>query len=194
MGRPKALISIDGATLLERTARLARSANPDVVLLGRPTHELPLAVRGLPLIEDHPADCGPMGGLSGFFNARSGDDCLLLACDMPRLDSALLSRLGESAADDVDAVVPRCDAGDEAIHPCCAVYRATCAGAVFDAVSAGRFAMRDLLDRLRVRWLWLESSEAAWVENVNTPADASRIPRDAMSGLSTESMPKGAAE
>ncbi len=194
MGRPKALISVDGATLLERTARLAQSANSDVVLLGRPTHELPPAVRGLPVIEDHPPDCGPIGGLSGFFRARPGDDCLLLACDMPRLDSVLLSRMAEASADDVDAVIPRCGASDGEIHPCCAVYRETCADAVFEAVSAGRFAMWDLLERLRVRWLPLDETEAAWMENVNTPAEASRIAGAAIEGAMPRTTSTGAAE
>lgn len=172
MGQPKALISIDGMTLLERTVGVAGSVISDVVLIGNPSFELPQSLRHILLIADAPPGCGPIGGLAGFFMARPGSDCLLLACDMPQLDAELLRRLCASDGGEADAVVPRCGNDDNAMHPCCGLYRSSAAKEVFDAVAAKRFAMLGLLDRLRVRWVPLRDSESRWVDNLNTPADA----------------------
>lgn len=163
---------VEGMTLLERTVRIARSAISDVVLIGHAPFELPDSLREWPLIADAPVGCGPIGGLAGFFHVSPDSDCILLACDMPYLDAELLRRLMAAVLDDVDAVVPRCPAGGDSVHPCCALYRSTAASAVFEAVAAGRLAMRGLLDRLRVRWISLNGSDASWVVNLNTPDEA----------------------
>jgi len=174
MGRPKALMPVDGMTLLERTVRIARSAISDVMLIGHPPFELPDPLRRLPLIADAPPGCGPIGGLAGFFNAQPETDCMLLACDMPNLNAELLRRLRDAAVEDVDAVVPQCLAGGNSVHPCCAMYRSTAATSVFEAVGARQFAMQGLLDRLHIRWISLNESEASWVANMNTPDDVVR--------------------
>lgn len=175
MGRPKAIIPIGGTTLLERTASIAGSVISDIVLLGRPSFDLPDALSALAIIDDDPAGRGPIGGLAGFFKAKPGCDCLLLACDMPGLDAELLRRLITTAVDDADGVVPRDHSDNSAIHPCCALYRSSAAPVVFDAIAQRRYAMCDLLDLLRIRWLSLEGpQEAAWVDNLNTPADLER--------------------
>lgn len=174
MGRPKALITLNGTTLLERTLSIARSSISDIVLIGRPSFNLPGALSDIPVIDDDPAGCGPIGGLAGFFKARPGCDCLLLACDMPRLDVELLRRLIAGADQDVDAVVPSRHAADGELHPCCTLYQSSAAPAAFKAIAERRYAMHDLLNSLRVRRLPLGESEAMWVDNLNTPADLER--------------------
>lgn len=174
MGRPKALIPIGGTTLLERSALISGSVISDIVLLGQPSFDLPDALSALAIIDDDPAGRGPIGGLAGFFKAKPGCDCLLLACDMPGLDAELLRQLITTADEDADAVVPRDHSDSSAIHPCCALYRSSAAPAVFDAIAQRRFAMRDLLDHLHICWLPLDASQAAWVENLNTPGDWER--------------------
>ena len=171
MGRPKALIPIDGITLLERTVGIAATAISDVVLLGRPPFELPGSLQRLAVVDDTVPGIGPIGGLAAFFAARPTTDCLLLACDMPRLDVELLRRLVASVDDTVDAVVPRVGDATGELHPCCAVYRHTAAPAVAAALAVQRYDMHGLLGRLRCRPLPLNASESTWVENWNLPAD-----------------------
>lgn len=174
MGRPKALIEIDGATLLERTVAIARRAAGDAVLVGAPPFELPPALAALACIDDCPAGVGPIGGLAGLLSARPGRWCLLVACDMPGLNEALLTAMmarADSAA--CDAVVPLTPSpvGHARLHPCCAAYDSSILGAVQARIRARRHGMVDLLSTLRTDLFELDAAQAAMLENWNAPAD-----------------------
>lgn len=173
MGRPKALIEVDGRTLIERTVDVARSLSTDVVLLGEPPFEMPAALRGIEILPDRIGGIGPIGGLDALMASRIGRDCVLLACDMPRICESVLARLAVTVGG-FDAIVPRTpsSAGGEArLHPCCAMYRASARGAVGMSIEAGEYAMMALLERLRVSPLDVSVAEAALLENWNFPSD-----------------------
>jgi len=170
MGRPKALLPVEGGTLLERTVHVAASVTPEVVLLGRPAFELPDSLRHLVVVDDVTPDCGPIGGLASFFEKVPASDCLLLACDMPVLSSQLLCRLIAASTDSVDAVVPR-EVGAKLIHPCCALYRSSAAPAVSASIAEGRYDLYGLISRLRWTSLVMNPSEALLLTNWNLPSD-----------------------
>jgi len=173
MGRPKALLPVGGATLLERTRSVARSAVGDVVLLGRPPFDLPPSCSGMAVVEDAVADCGPLGGLAAFFAVRPNTSCLLLACDMPALNAELLHRLLHADESQFQAVIPA--TSDGATHPCCALYRSTAAHAVAEAMATRCYSMHALMDRLRWSALQLTEAEAEWVANWNLPSDVAAV-------------------
>jgi len=192
MGRPKALLPLDGNTLLERTVHLARQVSPCVALVGSPPFELPPAVRSLPLLPDAKPDAGPLGGLAAALAEWNNDACILLACDLPRLDAVLLRRLLAFADDPgCDAAVPvtaELDrrapdrehgvAGRRQMHPCCALYRATARPAIDFALAQGRYALLPILAELRVREIPLPSDECHFVANWNTADDLRPNPLD----------------
>lgn len=169
MGRPKALIEINGVTLVERTIEVARSACETVVLLGRPGYELPPAARCLTLLPDAVADRGPIGGLESLLE-HAREPCVMLACDMPGLTGELLSRLAEGPSS-FDAAVPRTGGPPGQWHPCCALYRPSALSVVRERMEKGRFAMMGLVSALRVFAVELIGDEAHWVRNWNAPDD-----------------------
>ena len=172
-GRPKALLQCDGQTLIERTVRMARSLVPDVMLVGHAPFDLPSSLRSIPTIPDRPPGIGPLGGLSAALFARTDAGILLIACDMPYLQADLLGRLIAAASASTfcaDAVVPHTPS-DDRLHPCASLYLPTCSTTVAAQIHAGRHAMLDLLARVRVHRIDLAPTEAAWVQNVNSPAD-----------------------
>lgn len=193
MGRPKAILPLGETTLLEQTVCIARDVADEVLLLGRPVHDIPASLDAFEVLEDVHPGIGPMAGLEAMLLARPGQSCILLACDMPYLCAALLRRLAE-AEGDFDAAVcrterrvdiahleeqraerragPACDptAGAQ-WHPCCALYRPSAMPAVQAAIAARRHGMISLLDRLRVRPMDLAGAEAMWATNWNTPQD-----------------------
>ncbi len=173
MGFDKALIPVGGVTLLERTTALATSVSDKVVLLGRPTYELPRLVASLRVIEDIHPGIGPMGGLEALLSARPDDACMILACDMPHLSAELLGRLAEKAAQSPKSDAVICATGDSAKerHPCCGVYRSSCLSAIQAAVEKREYGLIRLLSSLRVATVDLRGDEARWVENWNEPDD-----------------------
>src|SRR5262245_25240944 len=83
MGRPKALIAIDGTTILERTVRIAGSFADRVVLLGHAPFEIPVPVSNLLCLPDRPGGVGPIGGLCALLENAESSNALLLSCDLP---------------------------------------------------------------------------------------------------------------
>ena len=171
MGRPKALIAVEGEALIERTAAVAATVSDKIVLLGRPPFEMPSGISSLPILEDLHPGIGPMAGLESLLCSRRGEACILLACDLPHLSGVLLQRLCASPGGDDAAVVCTRDGRVRHWHPCCAVYRPSTLPAVQAAVAAGQHGMIKLLANLRVHPVEIESDEARWVENWNEPDD-----------------------
>ena len=120
---------------------------------------------GVAVIAD--AGRGAPAALAAGLAAVPTEWAVALACDLPRVDPAVLAHLADAAGDTVDAVVP--EAGGR-VHPLHAVYRASVAG-VAQEVADAQGRLRDVLDRVRTRRLPLAGPATASVTNVNTPAD-----------------------
>lgn len=84
MGRDKALLRIDGLTLLERTARVLRDAGAEHIAVSGARDD------GIP---DRWADAGPVGGIASAASRLPDGQWLVVPVDMPRLDAALLDAL-----------------------------------------------------------------------------------------------------
>jgi molybdopterin-guanine dinucleotide biosynthesis protein A len=136
-------------TLLERLMRQCLLAAPDATLLliGRAAPYASLAIRQL---DDAPAGVGPIGGLRALLlracEAHS-ELALALACDLPFLDAAVISRLiapltGLHSAARVPFVEGR-------LQPLAAAYSpATTLRAVDRSLSLGKHALMHVLDQL----------------------------------------------
>lgn len=170
MGRPKAIITVDDTTLIERTAAVAATVSKTVLLLGEPPFALPRAVSSLEVIEDLHQGIGPMAGLESLLVARPSEACILLACDMPHVTSSVLKRLCDVPTG-YDAAVVCTGRDTRHWHPCCAAYGPSVAPVVRAAVAAGRYGMIKLLGSLRVQPIKLAGDDASCVENWNEPED-----------------------
>ncbi|MBX3397062.1 MAG: molybdenum cofactor guanylyltransferase [Phycisphaerae bacterium] len=176
MGRPKALIEVEGGTLLERTVLVAKQASHRVVLLGDPPFELPVSLRDIEVWPDRFDDVGPIAGLDALLQNMDGRYGVLVSCDMPYLAASLLKWLSSTAHIlRSDAVV--CHTQDTSapigvrIHPCCAAYGAHIADKVADAIEQEQYGLCDLLKSLKVHPHLLSGDNARWVENWNVPSD-----------------------
>lgn len=93
MGTDKALLELpEGRTLLERTVEVARELTSDVVIV-TPWPERYTAVLGSTvrfITEDPALQRGPLGGLAHGLQQVRSDWCLVLACDLPQLESRAL--------------------------------------------------------------------------------------------------------
>ena len=164
MGRDKALLSIEGISLVERTAQFVRDAAGSVTLIGAPERYAHL---GLPAIPDLIADSGPIGGLYTALQRTRSDWNLVVACDMPGLSANFLRRLLEAAiGQNSAALVPETASG---LHPLCAVYHRRILPAVASAIQHKQFKMHDLLRLIQAASWPVE--DPALLENVNTPLE-----------------------
>jgi len=147
MGRDKAVLPWGGATLLDHAIARLRAVCREVRVLSG--GERRYADRGMPVDVDAIADGGPLAALAAALTVAAPRSVLLLGVDMPFVTVPLLVHLLD-AAGGADAAVPVLAAGAE---PLCAVYGATCGGAVQEALAAGSRKMTSFWPRVRVRRL-----------------------------------------
>lgn len=161
-GGDKALVPVGGrpmiAWVLDLAPRFVAAA-----IVAPPSVEH--AAFGVPVIADRGPGDGAPAALATGLEACTSEWAVVLACDMPLVDPAVLDRLAAEAGDDVDAVVPEADGR---VHPLHGVYRATVADPA-RAIAAEGASLQALLARIRTRFVPLD--DPASVSNVNTPAD-----------------------
>ena len=117
MGQCKALMEVDGETLLRRTVRTLAGFRELWLSANDPALAQDLPVR---LVADHYPGHGPLAGLEAALAATEQEALVCVSCDLPYLTAAvpalLLEHLGEA-----DAAV--CVDSTGRIHPLCGIYR-----------------------------------------------------------------------
>jgi molybdopterin-guanine dinucleotide biosynthesis protein A len=170
MGSDKAALLLQGEPLLLRTVRLLRTITPDIAIIGPP--ERAALAPDVPILPDRWPQQGPLGGIATALRALTGEAVLVVGCDMPFLNSALLRSL-ISLAPAYDAVAVRTDG--EA-HPLHAVYQRRCLPALESQLLAGDLKVQRFLSQLAVRFVEGEELERFDPQhlstfNANTPEE-----------------------
>ena len=183
LGRPKAFLEIEGLPLVLRVVSAAKSVAPDVVVVSRGgiASRLENLVVGVRVVRDARRIQTPLIGLLAGATALRAGYVAALACDLPFLEPAVLSRLFSEARGH-DAALPRWPNGQN--EPLVAVYRRTALlAAVRASLLAGERSNQEMIGRLRdVSFVEVDSLRAAdpalrSFVNVNTPEDLRRARR-----------------
>ncbi len=176
MGADKALLELDGETLLARILRKARSVAGKVCIVGsREKFEL----YG-PVIEDVYPDRGPLAGIHAALQATTTELNLVVAVDMPFLPAIALKYIVDQArACDAVVTIPCINGFRQTL---CAVYRLEFAELAEQSLRDGRNKIDPLYELTTLRVL--DEAELAEVdivpamfENLNSPQDLERAVR-----------------
>jgi len=170
MGADKALVTLDGRTLLARALELARSVTVDVRVVGDAAKFGAFA----PVVEDVFRECGPLGGIHAALRASATELNLMLAVDVPFVSRALIEYL-ISRAQGSDAMVTVARVGG-GWQPLCAVYRREFADVAEKALRQGRYKIDTLFEMQRTQVIGeAELSgrgfSAEVFRNLNTPEE-----------------------
>lgn len=161
-GRDKSALVVDGRTIFDRQcAELATVDGLDEILLVG----APAARAGTRLVPDVVPGSGPLGGIHAALTHTHSDAVCVIACDMPYVTGAFVSRLF-AALDGAEIVVPRTDRG---YHPLCAVYTIACLDAIARRLADRKLKVMDLFADVRTRVVTLVNADLHLVANVNTP-------------------------
>jgi molybdopterin-guanine dinucleotide biosynthesis protein A len=182
-GAPKALARIGGVRVIDRAIDVLRAAlgTDDVVAI---INDADLARQvGLPHRPDVIREAGPLGGVHAallWAQERGEDGILIVGCDMPFLEPALLREIAARGGG-ADAVLPESE-GRRGVEPLCAYYGTACAAAIEAAVAEGDRRMIGFLERVRSERVPLDvvrsfGDPARMFLNVNTPGDRAAADR-----------------
>lgn len=177
LGRNKALEPVGGLPLILRVLdRLSEVSSRAVAVVndeGRAA-ELRLPSWVTPVVDEYPG-MGSLGGIyTGLANAET-DWGVVVACDMPFLNTGLLTRM-LSERGDSDVVVPVLDGRPEPTH---AAYSKVCLPHIRRRLEAGELKITGFFESVRVTYMdqaQVEALDPCLLSffNVNTQSDLDR--------------------
>ena len=155
MGRDKALFPLraDDPPLAAMVIARAQLVADEVFVVARdrPAYE----AFGVPVVPDIDPDDGTLGGIATALHAAANEYCLVLACDLPFLNPALLRWLAAHPRD-YDALVPRLpgesrQGGGAVFQTLHAIYAKRCLPAIERRLAAGRRQIVGFFDDVNLR-------------------------------------------
>ncbi len=174
LGKDKIFETIDGENLLQRVVTRLAPLTDRIILVaapGQPIPPLPPHLKTSKVVDIYPGK----GSLGGIYTGLSASDCshsLVVACDMPFLNLALLRHLIRLCPR-YDAVIPRITKLLEPLH---AVYSKSCLAAIEVLLQQNNLRITDLFNQIRVRYVEEDEIDRFDPErlsffNINTAAD-----------------------
>lgn len=170
MGKDKAFLQLGGQTLLVRALALAATVAEEVRIVGDPQKFLPF---GRAVADVFPGR-GPLGGIHAALRESRAELNLMLAVDLPFVESGFLAYLIASATQCASMVtVPRAAGGWQ---PLCAVYRREFAALAEQSLRKGKNKIDTLFSQVEARAIGEEELirmgfSTRMFRNLNTPAE-----------------------
>lgn len=183
MGQDKALLEINGATMLERTYTTLQQVAQRVVIVTRDNQGYGLS--GMETVSDVFPGMGPLSGIHAGLSASTTEWGMVVACDMPFIQLEVLqdllvvtekwTELHGTTEPTLQAVIPSMDGR---IHPLLAVYHRSVLPSAEECLRNRQLRLTDWLNKLNVRYATVEDlprvSEDMWHKaafNMNNPRD-----------------------
>jgi molybdopterin-guanine dinucleotide biosynthesis protein A len=179
MGRDKALIQLGRHTLLEVVAQRVEPVADELFVVA--TDDAPYAALGFKVVPDAFDDAGSLGGIYSAMRHATHDFCLVVACDMPLLNTRLLEWMA-GVPRDYDALVPELggrrshQGGELTLETLHAIYGRSVLVPFRGRILRGQFKIADALAEVNVQRVCEEEirnfdPDLLSFFNVNTPDD-----------------------
>ena len=168
MGRDKALLEMDGETLVARAVRSLGEVCAEVGIAGGGA-ELARFGRVVP---DVKVGCGPLGGIVGALEVTRFEWNLFLAVDVPFVPVEVwLGLLARAEENDAVGVMARVEGR---VQPLCAAYARRAAGQLRRELEAGRWKVTTAVAAAGTVE-FVDFAEGEWFRNVNTPEEFAAV-------------------
>ena len=172
-GRNKALVELDGISLIERVITVLKGLFENIVLI---TNSPDVYARfHLPMEQDIIKGLGPLGGIYTALQTISTEYGFFVPCDMPFLNSRLITHM-ISQRDEHDVVTPKIGWKIETLYT---LYRKTCLPEVERLIRNDQYQIIRFFDRVSVRYV--DENEVRRFDpslrsffNVNRPEDLNK--------------------
>jgi molybdopterin-guanine dinucleotide biosynthesis protein A len=168
MGTDKAALEIAGRSALARAVALVEACCTPVFVSVRAAGNDPLRAKFATIADRH-GGIGPADGIASAQANTPDAAWLVVACDLPRLDTHTLSTLLAARDGIHDAVAYRSETSPEMPEPLCAIYEPGSREQVERMLASGLRCPRKML--LAMNTLLLSQPVPQALQNVNTPDD-----------------------
>jgi len=174
LGHDKALETVGNRSLVEWAVCNLSLFDSNIIIVTTKEQSFP-QFTGYPklrIVTDTYPGKGPLGGIYTGLAVSDSFHNLVVACDMPLLNQALLRYMIQVSAD-FDLVVPRLDDMVEPLH---AIYSRECLASIRGLLKEGNLRVSELFPLVRVRYVEAEEINRFDPKhlsffNINTQAD-----------------------
>lgn len=172
-GRPKALVTLEGRSLVERAVEnLSACVDHVAVSVGPASRRVVLpdtpTLAEIPLLEDRRLDAGPLAGLEAAAEWCAFSPLFVLAVDLPAVDQQTIRQLlDDPGSEACDLVCARAEVTGR-LQPLCGIWSPRALREVSLRLDNGESAVFRCMEGLEVRSIPLKD---AVLKNVNRPAD-----------------------
>ncbi|WP_019154043.1 molybdenum cofactor guanylyltransferase [Robertmurraya massiliosenegalensis] len=145
MGTNKALLMIEGKTIIEQAVEELRSIVNNIIIVTNSFEDY--AFLNLPMVKDEWKDMGPLAGIHAGLSFSKTERNLIVACDMPfisaKLGDVLLKQL-----EDYEAAIPEISGQ---LHPLFAAYRKVVKEEAEKALQQKQLRIRGIFRNIHVK-------------------------------------------
>ena len=172
MGTDKALLKIEGETLLAKAVKLCRSVCDEILISSNSEdHNVENIVR----IPDEIKDCGPLGGIYSCLRQAENEWSFVISVDATFVKPEFVSFLVNQKFKNYDAVVPFHEKGKE---PLIALYNKSTLPFLEKNLEDGIYKMHFLLENHKTNFVdaqkWIKLNPLLF-HNINFPDDLINI-------------------
>jgi molybdopterin-guanine dinucleotide biosynthesis protein A len=150
LGKRKALQTIGGKRLIECVVeRVRRLTDQILIVTSQEKSDFPISCKAEILVDIYPGK-GPLGGIYTGLLASRSSHCLVVACDMPFLNTKLLRYMIE-LSHEFDIVAPRL--GEGMVEPLHAIYSKSCLSNMKTQLGRNQLRVDSVLNTVCVRYV-----------------------------------------
>ncbi len=146
-GKNKALVKIDGISLIERVIQVMGGLFQDLIIITNTPDEY--AHLGLPMYEDLIKGLGPIGGIYTALSSIPNEAGFFVACDMPLLSRELIHHMVKERGDS-DVVVPRISGMMETLY---ALYGKGCLSSIKRQIDLREYQIIRIFKDVNVQYI-----------------------------------------
>lgn len=167
MGMPKALLEVEGKTLLETVAEAGEGFEERILSVNDPSIPTP---EGFVRCADVYPDCGPMAGIHAALLMTDCDALVTAPCDAPYYSMELAQYLLSQFEPELDALV--LVDHDGRAQPLSGVYSKNCLPVLEEHLKTNRLKIMWMLEEMKLKKAALPTHLSGRVfQNLNTPED-----------------------
>ncbi|MCI0712966.1 MAG: molybdenum cofactor guanylyltransferase [Chloroflexi bacterium] len=175
MGRDKSFVELAGQPVIKHVMeRVEGLGQAETILITN--HMAAYAHLDLPMFSDVLPDKGSLGGIYTAIYYSQQPHTLVVACDMPLLNTDLLRYMVGLLDDETDVIVPTVEGYPQGLH---AIYGKECLDLIQQRLEANRLKVIGFYGDVQVRYI--DEAEYQPIDphghsffNVNTPEDLER--------------------
>lgn len=168
MGTDKAVLEVDGQTMIARVLEAARAVSERLFVVSNDAEKH--AFLGVPIFSDEIKNVGPIGGIYTALQHCHTSHCLVVACDLPFLNAPALQRLIE----DCDGQLICAAKSARGLEPLCAIYAKACLPFIEQSIIKKQLSLQVLFRELQTQCVDLQDVPERTFLNVNTAADLNK--------------------